>query len=156
MKKIVFPLLLMCLSLASCGGEEPASEPVTETETPQDTVSAQDETKPEAQRPNDAAAREQRKESMEDKLMTMILNLEEVQELSNDVEKKTNGRHTIKTMIASEPGDDQEYYAVTAAEDNGQSLVTVYEFHIYPDMSIRYYDIVEDRELTLKEWRRKR
>jgi hypothetical protein len=142
--------------LTSCGGEEPASEPAIETEEVQDTLSEQEEPKPAAQPKNDEAAREARKEATEDNLMQLVLDLEEVQELDREVRKKTNGKHKVKTMISSEPGDDQEYYAVAAMEDNGQSLVTIYEFRIYPDMSIHYYDIVEDRELTLKEWRRKR
>ena len=156
MKKLFFPMIVAAAVLASCGGEESVSEPTVETEEIQDTLPEQEESMPANQPKNDVAAREAKKEATEDNLMQLVLDLEEVQELDREVRKKTNGKHTIKTMIASEPGDDQEYYAVTAAEDNGQSLVTIYEFHIYPDMSVHYYDVVEDREMSLKEWRRKR
>lgn len=91
--------------------------------------------------------------STEDKVMEVVWKLDEVQRLNNTIRKKSGGKRGISTFISSEPSDDQEYYTVSVAEDNGSAMATYYQFYVYPDFSIRFYDVVEDRELTLDEWR---
>ena len=86
--------------------------------------------------------------------MDKVWAIQEVIDLDKTIRKKTKNKRGLSTRISSEPSDDQEYYGVTVAEDNGESYATYYEFHIYPDYSIRYYDVVEDRELTLEDWRK--
>lgn len=89
----------------------------------------------------------------EDKLIDEIWKLPEVQALSDKIDRESKGKRHLVGRISSEPSDDQEYYGISIAEDNGEALATYFEFHIYPDNSIYYYDVVEDLELTLKEWR---
>ena len=89
----------------------------------------------------------------EQKVIDEVWKLKEVIELDATIRKKTNEQRGLSTFIASEPSDDQEYYGVSVAEDNGASYATYFQFHVYPDFSIRYYDVVEDQERSLKEWR---
>jgi len=93
------------------------------------------------------------KDETEQKIMDQIWKLKEVIELDATIRKKTKEQRGLSTFISSEPSDDQEYYGVSVAEDNGASYATYYQFHIYPDFSIRFYDVVEDQERSLKEWR---
>jgi hypothetical protein len=89
----------------------------------------------------------------EDKLIGKVWQLPEVKMLSDKIERESKGKRHLVGRISSEPSDDQEYYGVSVSEDNGEALATYFEFRIYPDNSIYYYDPVEDEELTLKEWR---
>jgi hypothetical protein len=89
----------------------------------------------------------------EDKLIAKVWTLPEVKALSDKIERESKGKRHLVGRISSEPSDDQEYYGVSVSEDNGEALATYFEFRIYPDNSIYYYDVVEDEELTLKEWR---
>jgi hypothetical protein len=89
----------------------------------------------------------------EDKLIDQVWKLPEVISLAKKIEKESNGKRSLVGRISSNPSDDQEYYGVSVSEDNGEALATYFEFRIYPDKSIYYYDPIEDQELTLKEWR---
>lgn len=89
----------------------------------------------------------------EDQLISKVWQLPEVGALSDKIERESKGKRHLVGRISSSPSDDQEYYGISIAEDNGEALATYFEFRIYPDNSIYYYDPVEDRELTLKEWR---
>lgn len=89
----------------------------------------------------------------EDKLIDQVWQLAEVKALSDKIERESKGKRHLMGRISSTPSDDQEYYGISISEDNGEALATYFEFRIYPDNSIYYYDVVEDRELTLKEWR---
>lgn len=92
--------------------------------------------------------------SAEDKVTQAVWSIPEVMALDARIRKKTGGKRGLKTMIASEPSDDQEYFFVSVAEDNGEALATYWQFRVYPDMTIYYYDVVEDGEMTLDEWRK--
>lgn len=138
-------------ALASCSDEK-TEEQVVEKEV----ISVpQEETKPE-EKPK---VKEPQKEvhvkvsKQENKLIDQVWKLPEVKDLSDKIEKESKGKRHLVGRISSEPSDDQEYYGVSVAEDNGQALATYFEFRIYPDNQIYYYDVVEDRELSLKEWR---
>ena len=103
-------------------------------------------------------AKKERAESIEemqhaDKLIDRIWQLPEVKALADKVAKESKGKRHLTGRISSMPSDDQEYYGVSISEDNGEAMATYFEFRIYPDNSIYYYDVVEDKELTLKEWR---
>jgi hypothetical protein len=89
----------------------------------------------------------------EDQLISKVWQLPEVKALSDKIERESKGKRHLVGRIASQPSDDQEYYGISIAEDNGEALATYFEFRIYPDKSIYYYDPVEDQELSLKEWR---
>lgn len=91
--------------------------------------------------------------STEDQLINRIWQLPEVKALSDKIERESKGNRHLVGRISSAPSDDQEFYGISISEDNGEALATYFDFRIYPDNSIYYYDVVEDRELSLKEWR---
>ncbi|ASS49346.1 MAG: hypothetical protein A3D31_03520 [Candidatus Fluviicola riflensis] len=152
--RIHYPILVsVVLIIASCGESTEKTTPEIvipqKEETPENVVTEQDtpNTKP-------GMTPAERKEASEDKIIAKVWAIPEVIDLNNSIRKKTKNKRGLSTRISSEPSDDQEYYGVTVAEDNGESYATYYEFHIYPDYSIRFYDVVQDRELTLEEWRK--
>lgn len=152
-------LTLFCtLGLLSACSENPSSDKdkttvdeKQEQQTEKETASFRDsdEDRPEQAEKNEST-------SMEDRLIDKIYALPEVHELEASVNKKSGGKRRLSLRITSEPSDDQEYYGITVAEDNGAALATYYEFHVYPDFDIRFYDVVEDQELSLEEWRKTR
>jgi len=154
--RVHYPILIATgLIIASCGESPKTITPETEVpqqeETTESTIPEKDQSKPETKLVKTPA---ERKDASEDKIIDQVWALKEVIDLNESIRKKTGNKRGLNTRISSEPSDDQEYYGVTVAEDNGASYATYYEFHIYPDYSIRYYDIVEDQELTLEEWRK--
>lgn len=145
--------ILFTTLLFSCG------DPAEENQIPEAPVEAQEEV--------DGTKVETKKEEVpkpkkdthiqitdtEDKLISKISQLPEVKTLSEKIERESKGKRHLVSRISSSPSDDQEYYGVSVSEDNGEALATYFDFRIYPDNSIYYYDAVQDKELTLKEWR---
>lgn len=151
-----YPIFIaVALIITSCGESPEKTTPETvvppKEETQKDDGAQQDQ--PEKEIPSVATPAE-RKESSEDKIIDKVWAIQEVIDLDKTIRKKTKNKRGLSTRISSEPSDDQEYYGVTVAEDNGESYATYYEFHVYPDYNIRYYDVVEDQELSLEEWRK--
>lgn len=147
-------LFLFSMLLFSC------SDSAEEKEIPETPVEVQDETDgTQVEQKEQTAAPKPKKDThvqlsaTEDKLIGKVWQLPEVKALSEKIDRESNGKRHLVGRISSEPSDDQEYYGISVSEDNGEALATYFEFRIYPDNSIYYYDVVEDEELTLKEWR---
>ena len=144
--------ILFCTILFSYGDNSEEKELTT---SPTETEKTIDGTKvdQEIQAPKPKKDTHVKVSKTEDKLIGEIWKLPEVQALSDKIERESKGKRHLVGRVSSEPSDDQEYYGISIAEDNGEALATYFEFRIYPDNSIYYYDVVEDQELTLKEWR---
>jgi hypothetical protein len=144
--------ILFSAILFSCGDNSEEKEIVT---SPEETEEKIDGTKVEQETlvPKPKKDTHVKISKTEDRLIDEIWELPEVQALSDKIERKSKGKRHLVGRISSEPSDDQEYYGISIAEDNGEALATYFEFRIYPDNSIYYYDVVEDQELSLKEWR---
>lgn len=144
--------ILFTAILFSCGDNAEEKEITT---SPEETEKTIDGTKvePETEAPKPKKDTHVKISKTEDNLIDEIWRLPEVKALSDKIERESKGKRHLVGRISSEPSDDQEYYGISIAEDNGEALATYFEFHIYPDNSIYYYDVVEDQELTLKEWR---
>lgn len=144
--------ILFSTILFSCGdnsGEKELTTSPTETEKTIDGTKVE----PEVEAPKPKKDTHVKISKTEDKLIDEIWKLPEVQALSDKIARESKGKRHLVGRISSEPSDDQEYYGISIAEDNGEALATYFEFRIYPDNSIYYYDVVEDQELSLKEWR---
>lgn len=151
-----FSLVCLTTILLSCSGNETTDKkeiPAVEKQQQQD-----DEASISSDHSGDAKSNQTTASplSKEDQLIDKVYDLPEVQELEASIRKKSGGKRNLSLRISSEPSDDQEYYGVTVAEDNGAALATYYEFHVYPGFEIRYYDVVEDQEISLDEWRKSR
>ena len=92
----------------------------------------------------------------EQKIIDTILKLKEVKERSEYIEQQTNGdRHLLVWIVDTPHLPEQEYFWIKAGEDNGMSLVTHFDFYVYPgSMKILYYNIEKDSILTLEDWRK--
>lgn len=143
--------ILLTFFLLSCGDNQ---DEVKSAETPVEPEIVREEPKKETQ-PVAKPPKETHVQltKTEDKLIDRIWQLPEVKALADKVEKESKGKRHLTGRISSMPSDDQEYYGVSISEDNGEAMATYFEFRIYPDNSIYYYDAVEDKEWTLKEWR---
>ena len=143
--------ILLTSILLSCGDNQ---EEVKSAETPAEPEIVQEEpqqeTKPAAKTQKDTHVQ---LTSTEDKLIDRVWQLPEVKALSDKIAKESKGKRHLTGRISSMPSDDQEYYGISISEDNGEAMATYFEFRVYPDNSIYYYDVVEDKEWTLKEWR---
>lgn len=144
--------ILTATILFSCGGN---SEEKQIPEALADSVETVDGTKVEQKKEAPTPKKDTHVQitNTEDKLIDQVWHLPEVKALSDKIERESKGKRHLVGRISSEPSDDQEYYGISISEDNGEALATYFEFRIYPDNSIYYYDVVEDQELTLKEWR---
>lgn len=156
MRSKEFSLVCLVFLVVGCSGNESSSKeeaPVKEQqeETQQEDAQTKDDSREVKEEPTST-----KKLSVEDQIIEKVYAINEVQELEASVRKKSGGKRNLSLRISTEPSDDQEYYGVTVAEDNGASLATYYEFHVYPDFDIRFYDVVEDAEITLEEWRKSR
>lgn len=146
--------ILFSTLLFSCGDNVEEQE-ITETpvEVQQETDGTQVDQKEIKGTPKPKKDEHVQLSETEDKLIDKVWALPEVQALSDKINRESKGKRHLVRRISSEPSDDQEYYGISVSEDNGEALATYFEFRIYPDNSIYYYDVVEDEELTLKEWR---
>lgn len=144
--------ILLISFLFSCGDNTEEKEITTN---PVETEKKMDGTKvePEKTVPKPKKDTHVKITNTEDRLIDKVWQLPEVKALSDKIERDSKGKRHLVGRIASTPSDDQEYYGISISEDNGEAMATYFEFRIYPDNSIYYYDPVEDQELSLKEWR---
>lgn len=144
--------ILFTTLLLSCGGN---TEEKQEVETLVESEPLKDEPKEDLKKESKKPTKDTHIKitNTEDKLISQVWQLPEVKNLSDKIERESKGKRHLVGRISSTPSDDQEYYGVSVSEDNGEALATYFEFRIYPDNSLYYYDVVEDQELTLKEWR---
>lgn len=64
-----------------------------------------------------------------------------------------NKAHAI-VIIASKPTKEEPYYWVQVGVNDGNRIVPEYNFYVYPKkMKVMFYDTLNDRILTLKQWR---
>ena len=93
--------------------------------------------------------------ALEHKVIDTIFKLKEVKERQKYIEQKTKGVRHLQILIAGKPNLTNKYYWVQVVEDNGISFVTHFNFFVYPDsMRIMYLDTQDDKEITLKKWRK--
>ncbi len=84
-------------------------------------------------------------ELSEDQAIKMILNLPEIKAMEN-VSAMSNG------VESSERGS---CWFIQVGQNSEEKFTTEYSFFVYnqPRIEIKYYDVVEDAELSLDEWR---
>ena len=95
-------------------------------------------------------------DGVEDKIIDTIFKLTEVKERGRYIRTQTKDNTHLKVWIEDMPDlRGHKYYWIKVGEDNGISLVTHFNFFVYPDsMRIMYYDTRNDREMTLAKWRK--
>ncbi len=92
--------------------------------------------------------------TIERSVIDTIMALQEVKQRAHFIENETKEKRHLAVFIASEPDSVNSYYWIKVGEDNGDAFATHFNFFVYPDsMCIMYYDVVEDAEVSLEEWR---
>lgn len=92
--------------------------------------------------------------TIEEKILNTIFKLPECKDRAAYIEKQTNGKRQLVIAVYGQPSKGNPYYWVKAWEDNGTSYATLFNFYVCPNpFSIKYYDTVNDKVMSLSEWR---
>ncbi len=131
--------------IVSCNNSENQSKSISDS----------DKTKTHETTETQSINNEEETMTAEEKIIDKVYALPEIKERAEYIEEETNGERHLQIWIAARPEDTGDYYIVKAGEDNGFSMVTHFDFYVYPEtMEIKYYDVITDSELSLAEWRR--
>lgn len=69
----------------------------------------------------------------EEKVMNLVWSLPEVIERASYVEKQSQGKRNLKTMIYQRPSDNQkQYFWIKVGEDNNGVFVSHFNFFVIP------------------------
>jgi hypothetical protein len=102
----------------------------------------------------EAAVSKSTNSAIEERILDTISQLPEYKERALYIEKKTNRKHHLNIIIYRRPSNKTPYYWVKAVEDNGINYYTHFNFYIYANpFSIKYYDTINDKVISLKKWR---
>ena len=94
-------------------------------------------------------------EKLEDNILDTILKIPKVVRQAKYVEDVSKGSRHLADVIYKRPTNIRKYYWVKVWEDNGMSYVTHFNFFVYPkDMSIRFFDTINDKVLSLETWQK--
>lgn len=94
------------------------------------------------------------KELSIENILDTIWTIDEVNERNSYVKDQSNNKRELMVYINGTPDElNEDYYWVKVAEDNGNAYFTHFDFFVYPNWSIKFYDRVKDKELTLDDWR---
>ena len=84
-----------------------------------------------------------------------VMQLPEIVEDNEYVQRKTNKKRHLFPLIYAEPDKEHPYYWVAVGEDNGMAFVTHFGFQVDATSgTIRYYDAVTGKATSLSSWRK--
>jgi len=88
-------------------------------------------------------------------ILDTIWTIDEVNERNEYVKKQTHNKRELMVYINGTPEElNEKYYWVKVAEDNGIAYFTHFDFFVYPNWDIKFYNRVKDKELSLDDWRK--
>jgi hypothetical protein len=94
------------------------------------------------------------KELTVENVLDTIWTIDEVNERNSYVKEQTKNKRELMVYINGTPDElNEDYYWVKVAEDNGNAYFTHFDFFVYPNWEIKFYNRVKDKELSLDEWR---
>lgn len=92
---------------------------------------------------------------LKDFVLDKIGNLPEVKAKQKFADSITNTKRSITILIAKTPSEAEPYYWVQVGYDNTIRFQPFYNFYIYKkDLSIKYFDPLTNKTMSLKEWRK--
>lgn len=89
------------------------------------------------------------------KIWDTISKLPEVISRIKYVDKATNGKRKLQISTFKKPDEKENFYWIKVSEDNGITIVAHFNFFVYPNNKIKYFDTVNDSILSLEDWREK-
>lgn len=90
----------------------------------------------------------------ESKIWDTIFKLPEVKSRIKYVDSVTKGKRQLQVWTYSKPNKKDNYYWIKVSEDNGITTVAHFNFFVYPNNEIKYFDTVNDSVLSLEDWRK--
>ncbi len=94
------------------------------------------------------------KELSIENILDTIWTIKEVNERNDYVKKQSKNKRELMVYINGTPDElKEDYYWIKVAEDNGNAYFTHFDFFVYPNWDIKFYDRVKDKELSLEDWR---
>jgi hypothetical protein len=93
---------------------------------------------------------------IESTIMDKLFELPEVKRKWKFVDSLTGHKKGISMRVMKRPEGVSNYYWIAVGYDSDLKFETYYNFYVWPDqMTIRYFDTVDGKILTLAEWRKK-
>ena len=89
------------------------------------------------------------------KIWDTIFKLPEVISQIKYIDKATNGKRRLHVWTYKKPDNLENFYWIKVSEDNGSTTVAHFNFFVYPNNEIKYFDTVNDSILSLEDWRKK-
>ena len=89
------------------------------------------------------------------KIWDTISKLPEVISRIKYVDKISNGKRRLQISTSKKPDYVENFYWIKVSEDNGITIVAHFNFFVYPDNEIKYFDTVNNTILSLEDWRKK-
>lgn len=78
----------------------------------------------------------------------------EIKKKAKEVQDLSNGKVHLGVMIDF-GSTDGKYFTAKVYEDHTSHIVTIWDFYInIRTLNIMYYDVVEDKLVSLQEWRK--
>lgn len=91
----------------------------------------------------------------QDSVLSLVLNIPEIQTLAKYLYKQTKGKHGASSIIFS-PDEDSDSYTVNVGLNGEERFETMYLFNVNKKTCIiTVEDIVEGQTLSLEEWQKK-
>jgi hypothetical protein len=92
---------------------------------------------------------------LESKILDTIAKLPEVKRRAGYVEHQSKNKRRLQYLIWEKPSKKSPYYWVQVMEDNGSVYHNHFNFFVYTNpVLIKYYDIANDKILSLSKWRK--
>jgi hypothetical protein len=92
---------------------------------------------------------------LESIVLDMVIKLPEVKRRARYVEQNSKNRRRLQYLIWEKPSKKTPYYWVRVMEDNGNAYHSHFNFFVYTNpVLIKYYDIANDKILSLSQWRK--
>lgn len=82
-----------------------------------------------------------------------LFHLKEVKERNNYIIKESRGKRQLSALLYKRPEETKNgVYWIKIVEDNGSSMVTHFNFFVYPKSGkIVYFDTFKNQEIELKD-----
>lgn len=94
---------------------------------------------------------------VENEVYKKIMELTEMKSYFKKVDSLFKGGNHATIIISSKPSKDEPFYWVQVGVNDGDRVVPEYNFYVYTkNMEVKFYDSIDDKILTLSEWRHRK
>jgi hypothetical protein len=91
------------------------------------------------------------------KAMDKIFKFPEVQDINNQIDRNSHGKHGVSFMVTDNFDGDTSYYLFEVGDNSHDRYMNIYDFLLEKKTGqIKAYDQLSDSIMTLKEWRKAR